>query len=172
VEGPIPDRLKALPRDQSALPKGVWLRFQNLGVDRYKDWSADMQIDDQGSIFLIARLGDSTADKVKKPVWPARPQQKLDAGLLAQMRKEAAAFAAGPPYRGHPGLSYAPIFVVTVHCDGGDKEIMVEGLEDDVIGRLRRTTMFAHATPLDSKADKARPDTRSKPAPKPPARKP
>lgn len=174
VEGPIPARLSALPRDQSALPKGVWLRFQNLGVERYKDWSAQMQIDDQGNIYLVTHLGDSTADKLKKPAWPAKPQQKLDAATLAETRKEAVAFTTGPAYRAHGGLSYAPIFVVTIHCDSGDKEFFVEGYENDFIGRLRRTTIFAHATPLDGKVDKTKPDKSKpdKPASKPPARKP
>lgn len=172
VEGPIPDRLNALSRDQCALPKGTWLRFQNFGADRYKDWSAQMQIDDQGNIYLVTHLGDATSDnatpdKVKKPAWPAKPQQKLDTATLAELRKAAAAFAAGPAYRGHEGLSYAPTFVVTVYLDSGDKEIILEGFENDFISHLRRITSFAHATPLGSKAAKPK-----SPAPKQPARKP
>jgi hypothetical protein len=164
--GPVPARLEALPRDRCALPKGVWLRFQNFGAERYKDWSAQMQIDDQGNIFLITHLGDSTADKVKRPSWPDAPTQKLDAATLAQLRKDAAAFATGQPYRGHQGLPYAPTFVVTLH-DKTDSEIILEGYEDAFISRLRTISQFALSTPL--KADKAHPD--KKPA-KQPARKP
>lgn len=170
VEGPIPDRLEALPRDVCTLPKAVWLRFQNFGAERYKGWSAQMQIDDQGNIYLVSHLGDATPEKVKDPSWPDKPTQKLDAATLAQLRKDAAAFAVGQPYRGHQGLSYAPTFVVTVHLDKADQEIILEGYENDFIAHLRRISLFALETPLDSKADKSKPKAPDKP--KPPARKP
>lgn len=165
--GPVPARLDALPRDRCPLPSGVWLRFQNFGAERYKDWSAQMQIDDQGNIFLVTHLGDATPEKIKHPSWPPAPTQKLDATTLAQLRKDAAAFAAGPPYRGHQGLSYAPTFVVTLHVGSADTEIVLEGYEDAFVSWLRRISQFALSTPL--KADKAGPD--KKPA-KQPARKP
>lgn len=162
VEGPIPARLSALPRDASPLPKGVWLRFQNFGAERYEGWSVQMQIDDAGNICQVEHLGDSTPAKVKKPAWPAKPQQKLDATTLASLRKAAVAFAAGAAYRGHEGLSYAPTFVVTVRLDGGEKEIVLEGFENDFIAHLRRITSFVHSTPM---TDKAKPrKTKSKPA--------
>lgn len=165
VEGPIPARLSTLPRDQSPLPKGAWLRFQNFGADRYKGWSVQMQIDDAGNICQIEHLGDSTPDKVKKPAWPAKLRQKLDATTLADLRKTATAFAAGPAYRGHEGLSYAPTFVVTVRVDGGEKEIILEGFENDFIAHLRRITSFVHSTPAGDKAGKA--EGPSRPAKKP-----
>jgi hypothetical protein len=131
-----------------------------------------MQIDDQGNIFLVTHLGDATADKVKNPRWPASPTQKLDAATLAQLRKDAAAFAAGQPYRGHAGLTYAPTFVVTLHLDKTSSDIILEGYEDAFISRLRTISQFALATPLKAdKADKARAD-KPRAAPKQPARKP
>lgn len=156
VEGPIPARLSALPRDASPLPKGVWLRFQNFGAERYKGWSVQMQIDDAGNIWQVEHLGDSTPEKVKKPAWPAKPRQELDATTLADLRKTATAFAAGPAYRGHEGLSYAPTFVVTVRIDGGEKEMLLEGFENDFIARLRGITSFVHSTPTSDKANKAK----------------
>ena len=155
VEGLIPARLSTLPRDPSPLPKAVWLRFQNFGADRYKGWSVQMQIDDAGNIFQVEHLGDSTPDKVKKPAWPAKAQQKLDATTLADLRKTATAFAAGPVYRGHEGLSYAPTFVVTIRVDGGEKEIILEGFENDFVAHLRGITSFVHSTPAGDKASKA-----------------
>jgi hypothetical protein len=175
VEGPLPARLQSLPHDRGALPKGVWLRFENFGADRYKGWSAQMQIDDQGNIFLVTHLGDATPEKITAPSWPAKPTQKLDAATLADLRKTAAAFAAGPAYRGHAGLTYAPVFVVTIDLDGAKQEIVLEGYENDFIQHLRRITQFAHATPLDGKAAKGngKGDTsKAKPPARQPARKP
>lgn len=166
VEGPIPARLTTLPRDRSPLPKAAWLRFQSFGADRYKGWSVQMQIDDTGNISQVEHLGDSTPDKVKKPVWPVKPQQKLDATTLADLRKAATAFAAGPAYRGHEGLSYAPTFVITVRVDGGETEIILEGFENDFIAHLRRITSFVHSTPVGDEASKAKgksPDRAKKP---------
>jgi hypothetical protein len=167
VEGPIPARLQspdALPRDRCALTKGVWLRFQNFGAERYKGWSAQMQIDDQGNIYLVSHLGDATPDKVKNPAWPARPTQKLDAATLADLKKKAAAFAAGPAYRGHEGLSYAPTFVITVAVGGVEREVIAEAYENDFIAHLRRITSFAQKTPLkggSAGGGKARPAKRT-----------
>ncbi len=155
VEGPIPARLSTLPRDSAPLPKAVWLRFQSFGADRYKGWSVQMQIDDAGNIVQVEHLGDSTPDKVRRPAWPAKPLQKLDAATLADLRRAAAAFAAGPAYRGHEGLSYAPTFVVTVRVDGGEREIILEGLENDFVAHLRRITSFVHSTPAGDEASKA-----------------
>jgi hypothetical protein len=164
VEGPIPARLSAFPRDASPLPKGVWLRFQNFGAERYKDWSVQIQIDGAGNICQVEHLGDSTPEKVKKPAWPAKPGQKLDATTLADLRKTATAFAAGPAYRGHEGLSYAPTFVVTVRLDGGEKEIILEGFENDFIAHLRRITSFVHSTPANKPStSKSKPTKRAKP---------
>lgn len=151
VEGPVPARLSTLPRDPSPLPKATWLRFQNFGADRYKGWSVQMQIDDAGNLRQVEHLGDATPDKIEKPAWPVKPPQKLDATTLADLRKAATAFAAGPAYRGHEGLSYAPTFVVTILLDGAEKEIILEGFEDDFVAQLRRITSFVHATPAAGK---------------------
>ncbi len=160
--GPVPARLSTLPRDPSPLPKAAWLRFQSFGAERYKDWSVQTEIDDAGDIRQVEHLGDATPDKVKKPAWPVKPRQKLDAKTLADLRKAATAFAAGPAYRGHEGLSYAPTFVVTVRIDGGEKEMFLEGFEDDFIARLRRITSFVHATPAGDEA-KSKSAGRAKP---------
>lgn len=160
IEGPVPDRLDAMPRDRCALPKTVWLRFENFGAERYHGWSAQMQIDDQGNIYLVTHLGDATPEKVKAPSWPDKPTQKLDPTTLSDLRKEAAALAIGPPYRGHQGLPYAPTFVVTLRIDQAEKVIVLEGYENDFISRLRRITLFAHGSQPD------------KPTSKQPARKP
>jgi hypothetical protein len=151
TEGPIPARLTTLPRDRSPLPKATWLRFQSFGADRYKGWSVQLQIDDAGDLRQVEHLGDATRDKVEKPAWPVKPQQKLDATTLGDLRKAATAFAAGPAYRGHEGLSYAPTFVITIRLDDGPKEILLEGFENDVIAHLRRITSFVHATPAGGK---------------------
>jgi hypothetical protein len=170
VEGPIPARLQATPRVACALPDGTWLRFENFGADRYKGWSAQMQIDEHGNIFLVTHLGDATPETTKQPKWPEKPTQKLDDKTLKDLRAAAAAFAAGPPYRGHAGLAYAPTFIVRVHLDQGDKEIVLEGYEDDFISHLRRITEFAYATPLakaGNKPGKAKPAAVKSPARKP-----
>jgi len=167
AQGTVPARLAALPHDGCVLDKGTWLRFENFGADRYKGWSAQMQIDDQGNIYLVTNLGDATADKVKNPSWPAKPTQKLDGKTLEELHKAAIAFAAGPSYRGHEGLAYPPTFVIRVALDKGEKEIALEGYEDDFVARLRRITSFAHSTPLP--AAKSGAPAKAKPAP---ARKP
>jgi len=167
AQGSVPARLSALPHDGCALAKGTWLRFENFGADRYKGWSAQMQIDAQGNLYLVTNLGDATAEKVKNPSWPARPTQKLDGKTLEELHKAAIAFAAGPSYRGHEGLSYAPTFVIRVATDKGDKEIVLEGYEDDFVARLRRITSFAHSTPLAKAPDKAPAKTKPAPARKP-----
>ena len=148
TEGAVPARLESLAHDRCALPKGVWLRFEQFGADRYKGWSAQLQINDDGALFLVTHLGGATPEQIQKPAWPEQPTQRLDAATLAAFRKAAAALAAGPAYRGHAGLAHAPTFVVTVRGDKGEKQIVLEGVEDDFIGRLRRTTQFAHETPL------------------------
>lgn len=152
VEGPVPARLEARPRDRSPLPAGVWLRFQNLGRGRYERWSAQMQIDERGGLFLVARLGTATPQGVAAPRWPKQPVQQLDGPTLADLRKSATAFAAGAVYRGHEGPADASVFVVTVALDGAEKTIIVEAHEDDFIAHLRRITHFAHSSPLPREA--------------------
>lgn len=143
-EGAIPGRLEALPFDRSPLPDGIWLRFQNLGGGRYQHWSAQMQIGDEGNLYLVAHFGDATADKTRHPAWPAAPSQKLDRKTLEAVRRKALAFIEGPPYRGHEGLPHAPVFLITVkEANGKERSAIAEGWEEECISHLRRISAFA-----------------------------
>jgi hypothetical protein len=148
AEGPIPDRLAALPRDRSALPQGVWLQFQNFGSERYRNWSTQMRIDEEGKVYLVSHLGDATSAKVEHPAWQKWPTQELDAGSLAALRQAAAAFAAGPAFRGYEGLSHAPVFVLTVNMNGSEQDFFIEGYENEFVRKLRSITYRAQVTPL------------------------
>ena len=144
----VPDRLKALPRDQSALPKGVWLRFQIFGSGQYKAWSVQLQIDDTGRIFQVSHLGDSTAAKVKAPAWPTTPTQALGAALDRVRKAWESVPSTAPLYCGYEGETYAPVFVVTVRIGGVQREFFFEAFENEAIKHLRRIAYFAYATPL------------------------
>lgn len=169
--GAVPAALAAQPMDRSPLPKGVWLRFQSFGAARYQRWSAQMQIDDAGDIYLVTHLGDSDADKVQRPCWPARPSQKLDAATLADLRKSLQGYAAGPAYKGRAGLDYAPLFVLTVRgADGAEHQTILKGYEDDVIAHLRRISHYALVTPLPQQKSPSKPPAKAKPKPRPASR--
>lgn len=142
-EGAVPARLAA--HDAAALPKGTWLRFEICGADRYKGWSAQMQIDDDGGITLVTHFGDAK---------PETKAQQLDAKTLADLRAEVGKLASGPAYRAHEGLAYAPTFYLRVAGDKGDKQLVFEAFENDAIAHLRRIASFANSTPLKAKKPK------------------
>ncbi|MCC6994377.1 MAG: hypothetical protein IT370_07090 [Deltaproteobacteria bacterium] len=149
TQGAPPARLDALARDLGPLPEGTWLRFQNLGGTAFKGHAAQLRIDDAGQLFLVVHLGAATAATLAAPQWPAQPSQLIDQTVLAKLRQQALALAAGPSYRGHAGQPHAPTFVLTVRTGPRtQRDYFFEATETPFIQHLRRITYFALTSPL------------------------
>lgn len=151
-EGSLPERLVKLPRDRSPLGDKIWLRFQMFGGSAHPGHAAQMQLSDEGNIFLVAQLGTATAASVEHPAWSTRPCQLLDAAVLARLHEESKQLPAQAFYRGHEGLPYAPTFVITIKHTTGEREVVYEAYEDDFVRHLRRIAHFALTSPLSGTA--------------------
>ena len=150
-EEAVPERLNGLARDRSPLPDGIWLRFQNFGAQAFKNYSAQMQIDHKGNLYVAAYLGNATTELRIRPEWPRNPSQKITPSVLRDIRQKATALLRlTPTYRGDPGMAHVPIFVITVKIDDREREFIFEGYENEFVKHLRRISYFAYSTRLKS----------------------